>query len=166
MNIQFKGIKFLIFVTILYLVLFIFDSQNIQLALQSSLATLYKMLPIFIFIIFLTAIVNYFLKPKEVIKHFGKDSGIKGIVYSLLGGVLSHGPTYVWYGILNDMRKDGVKDSLLIIFLYARAVKLPLLPFMLDLLGVIFTITMTLYTLLFALLQGLLFQKIQKDSDA
>ncbi len=155
MKIQFKGLKFLTAVALIYILLFIFDPSNAIISFKSSAQTLYKLLPIFAFIILLTAVIHYFLKPKSIIKHLGKDSGNKGVIYSLIGGILSHGPMYAWYGVLSDMRKEGVKDSLLITFLYSRAIKLPLLPFMIDLFGILFTIIMTLFILVFAVLQGM-----------
>lgn len=160
-KVQFKGLKFLAVVSFVYLIVFLLDFSNATLSLQNSVTIVYKLLPIFVFIIFLTALINYFLKPKDIIKHFGEDSGARGIFYSVVGGILSHGPIYVWYGILNDMRDEGAKDSLLVTFLYSRAVKLPLLPFMIDIFGVLFTIIMTLYTIIFSIIQGSVMQKLQ-----
>ncbi|QOY52903.1 permease [Candidatus Sulfurimonas baltica] len=162
MKIKFKGLKFLAAVSLMYLTLFIFDTSNTLASIQKSGTILYNLLPIFLFIIFITAMLNYFLKPKEIIKHFGKESGIKGVIYSVLGGVLSHGPIYAWYGVLSDMRNEGVKDRLLVTFLYARAVKLPLLPFMIDLFGVLFTIIMTLYIILSSVAQGAVMEYLEK----
>ncbi len=96
-------------------------------------------------------------------KNFGKDSGAKGVLYALIGGIISHGPMYAWYGMLQDMRSQGLKDGLVIVFMYARAVKLPLLPFMVDLFGLLFTIIMTLYILIAAVLQGKVMDTVMKN---
>jgi uncharacterized membrane protein YraQ (UPF0718 family) len=117
------------------------------------------LLPIFVFIIILTAIINYFLKPKQIMKHFGEDSGKTGIFYSLIGGILSHGPMYAWYGMLSDMRKHGLKDGLIVTFFYSRAVKLPLLPMMLAIFGLTYTIVINIYILIFAIFQGKIMDK-------
>lgn len=159
---KFRGIKFLFFVIIFYIILFIIDNQNALLALQTSSKIIKKIAPIFLLIIILTALINYYLKPKQIIKHFGKDSGIKGIFYALLGGVFSHGPMYAWYGMLEDMRAHGLKDSLIATFLYARAIKLPLLPFMIDLFGLIFTLVITVYVLIAAVIQGKIIDILEK----
>jgi uncharacterized membrane protein YraQ (UPF0718 family) len=155
-----KGVKFLIVVIIVYILLLIFDNQNSLVALQKSGMIFLKLIPIFILIIGLTALINYLLKPKQIMKYFGKDSGAKGLFYTLLGGVISHGPMYAWYGMLEDMRSSGLRDGLIATFLYARAVKLPLLPFMVDMFGVVFTISMTFYTLIFAIIQGKIIDSI------
>ena len=83
-----------------------------------------------------------------------------GVVYAVIGGILSHGPMYVWYGMLEEMREHGLKDGLIATFLYARAVKLPLLPFMIGLFGVTFAVVINLYILLFAILQGKVIDRV------
>jgi len=165
MKIPFKGIKFLIIVFVLYIILLLSDTTSALSALQKSSSILLSLLPLFFLIITLTALINYFLKPKQIIKHFGKNSGAKGVFYALLGGIISHGPMYAWYGMLQDMRSHGLKDGLIATFMYARAVKLPLLPFMVDLFGLMFTIIMTLYILIAAVLQGKVIDAIEKKKS-
>lgn len=161
---KFKGIKFLIFVIVCYIILLLVDNSNALLSLQESANILKKIAPIFVLIIIITALINYFLKPKQIMKHFGKDSGLKGVFYAILGGIFSHGPMYAWYGMLEDMRSHGLKDSLIATFLYARAIKLPLLPFMIDLFGLLFTIVMILYILIASILQGIVISQHSKMS--
>ncbi|WP_415408096.1 permease [Sulfurovum sp. CS9] len=165
MKIPFKGMKFLIIVLIAYIVLLLVDTSNTLSALQKSASILLSLLPLFLLIITLTALINYFLKPKQIIKHFGKESGAKGVFYALVGGIISHGPMYAWYGMLQDMRSHGLKDGLIATFMYARAVKLPLLPFMIDLFGLLFTIVMTLYILIASVLQGKVIDALEKKKS-
>ncbi len=162
MKIPFKGIKFLIIVLVLYIILLLSDTNHALPALQKSGSILLSLIPLFLLIITLTALLNYFLKPKQIIKNFGKDSGTKGILYALIGGIISHGPMYAWYGMMQELRSHGLKDGLIATFMYARAVKLPLLPFMVDLFGMLFTIVMTLYILIAAVLQGKVIDTIMK----
>jgi uncharacterized membrane protein YraQ (UPF0718 family) len=158
-KIEFKGVKFLSLVAISYCSLFIFDFNNAVKSLNKFIDITITLLPIFAFIILLTALINYFLKPKQILKHFGEDSGKAGILYSLVGGILSHGPMYAWYGMLKDMRGHGLKDGLIVTFLYSRAVKLPLLPLMIAIFGVTYTIILNIYIILFAIIQGKLADK-------
>ncbi len=161
MKISFKGVKFLLAVVIGYSILLIIESEKTLLALQKTSTILLSFLPLFVLIITITALINYFLRPKQIIKHFGKNSGTKGIFYALFGGIISHGPMYAWYGILEDMRSYGLKDGLIVTFMYARAIKLPLLPFMIDLFGILFTIVMSVYILIGAVLQGKIIDKLK-----
>ena len=161
-KLQFKGTKFLIFVVIAYVVLFFIDYSKFTNSLSKVYDILIILLPIFVFIIILTALINYFLKPKQILKHFGKDSGKAGLFYSVVGGILSHGPMYAWYGMLEDMREHGLKDGLITVFLYSRAVKLPLLPLMIAIFGLTYTIVLNIYILIFAIIQGMIIDKIME----
>ena len=151
---KFEGMKFLFFVLALFILLALFDFENISKIMDKVGNMLYRLIPIFILVITITALINYFLKPKKIMKYFGKDSGKRGELLALLGGVISHGPMYAWYPMLNDMRKNGLKFGLIAIFMYARAVKIPLLPFMIGLFGLPFTIIVNIYILIFAMIQG------------
>jgi uncharacterized membrane protein YraQ (UPF0718 family) len=157
---QFKGVRFLLIVVASYLGILLVDSAKLPVIWSEFVAIWAKILPIFALIIILTTLTHYFLKPKHIIKHLGEESGVMGMVYAIIGGILSHGPMYVWYGMLEDMREHGLRDGLIATFLYARAVKLPLLPFMIGLFGVTFTVVINLYILLFAILQGKIVDKI------
>ncbi len=162
---EFKGLKFLLVVVILYIVIAIFDTTNFIISFNSSIKLLWSLVPIFTFIVLLTTAINYLLKPKQIVKHFGKDSGKKGTLYAILGGVLSHGPMYAWYGMLSDMKSHGLRDGLIVTFIYARAVKLPLLPLMIGVFGIGFTIIINIYIIIFSVLQGIIMDKlIGKDS--
>lgn len=159
---HFTGLRFLFIVIFLYCFLALFNAKNVIEASISNLSLIYSLLPIFGLIILITALLHYYVKPKQIVKHIGKESGVKGIFYALISGVLSHGPLYMWYGVLNDMRKAGAKESLLITFFYARAVKLPILVFMIDIFGLAFTIILSLYTLLASVAQGYLYDYLNK----
>jgi len=161
-KIEFKGIKLLIIACLSYIVLYFMDYENFKNSLEKVNDIIIILIPIFIFIIILTALINYFLKPKQILKHFGKDSGKAGLFYSVIGGILSHGPMYAWYGMLSDMRSHGLKDGLITVFLYSRAVKLPLLPLMIAIFGVTYTIVLNIYIIIFAIIQGWIMDKVIK----
>ena len=161
-KLEFKGLKLLIIVVISYVLLFFMDYSKFKDSLEKINEILIILLPIFVFIIILTALINYFLKPKQILKHFGEDSGKAGLFYSIVGGILSHGPMYAWYGMLEDMRKQGLKDGLITVFLYSRAVKLPLLPLMVAIFGLSYTIVINIYIIIFAIIQGKIIDKIMK----
>ncbi len=159
-KLEFKGIKLLLIIVAIYFILFFLDTTNTQTALNKVSNILITLVPIFAFIIILTALINYFLKPKQIMKHFGQDSGKAGVFYTIIGGILSHGPMYVWYGMLSDMKQHGLKDGLIATFLYSRAVKLPLLPLMIAIFGIPYTIILNIYIIIFAILQGTIIDKL------
>lgn len=162
---KFKGLKFFLFVLALLILLALFDFENIVKIMDKAGNILYRVIPIFVLVITITALINYFLKPKKIMKYFGKDSGKKGVLYALLGGIISHGPMYAWYPMLDDMRKHGLKFGLIAVFMYARAIKIPLLPFMIGLFGLPFTIITNLYILIFALIQGKVIDLLMSEQN-
>lgn len=158
MKFQFKGTKFFLLVIFVYLVLFFINSEKTAAALEKGGLILLKLIPIFLVVIILTAAINYFLKPQQIVKYFGKKSGIMGWFYALLSGIISHGPMYAWYPMLQDMKSQGLRDGLITTFFYARAIKLPLLPLMIDYFGLIFTAVLSVYILVGAYVQGRLIE--------
>ena len=161
-TIKFKGTKFLFFVIIVYIIIFLFDNQNISLSLIKSYEVLLKLLPIFFVIIIITTLINYFLSPKSIMKHFGKDSGIKAWFFAIIGGIISHGPMYAWYPMLSEMRKNGLKDGLLATFMYTRSIKIPFIPIMIDYFGILFSILLFIYIILGGVLQGIIIEALKK----
>jgi len=157
-----KGIKFLFVIIGLYGVLLIFFPFKAEIALKETGMLLIKISPILLLVVLLTALLNYFINPKELSKHLSKESGLKAWVVALSAGVLSHGPMYAWYPLIEDLKKKGLRDSLIGMFFYARAVKLPLLPIMIEYFGVKYSIILNLYIILGSILQGLIIEKVEK----
>ncbi len=155
---SFRGKYFFVAVVILYGAIFLLNSDSAWLAMQKSSMVLLKILPIFVFVLFFTALLNFFLQPKKITRHLGKDSGIKGWLWALGAGVISHGPMYAWYPLIEDLRSHGMKDGLIVVFFASRTIKIPLLPMMVDYFGLSFTLILSFYLLLGALLQGLLLE--------
>jgi uncharacterized membrane protein YraQ (UPF0718 family) len=134
-------------------------------ALESSGKTLETIAPILIVVIFLIALMNTWIDPKSIGKYLGDESGIKGWLLALAGGVASHGSTLVWYPLLNDLRRHGARDGLLVAFLYARAIKVPWLPVMAHYFGWPFTLLLSMHIILGAWLQGIAADRLLKSVE-
>jgi len=146
-------------VLVLYGVLFFFNADKTLAALKESLGVLKMIIPILVVVLTLTALLNTFIDEKSISKHLGKESGVKGWLLALLGGILSHGPGYVWYPMLQNLRERGAKDGLIGAFIYARAVKIPWIPLMIAYFGWTFTVVYTFYVVLGAWVQGVLLER-------
>jgi len=140
------GIYFLIFVMSLYAILFLTDSGKIYRALRMSLDIFIQILPVLVLVILLMWISSYFLKPKTVSKYLGRESGIKG---------------WIWYPLLKEMRGHGMRDGLIAVFLYNRAVKIPLIPVMVYYFGAVFVSVLTVYTVIASLIEGKLVEMLE-----
>ena len=96
-------------------------------------------------------LLNLLVKPAHVSRLAGRGAGIKGVVLSTAAGILSMGPIYAWYPLLKSLREKGASDFHLTNFLSNRAVKPFLLPLMVFYFGWVFTLALTVLTVLGAL---------------
>ncbi|WP_457573727.1 permease [Desulfolithobacter sp.] len=149
-----RGIPFFLLVAVAYAILFWHDQNQALLALYRARAILLRILPVFAVVILFTGLVNYLLRPGQIVKHLGAGSGLRGWIIALIAGVISHGPMYAWYPMIEDLRKQGTRDGLIVAFFYARAIKVPFLPLMIDYFGSGFTLVLSCYILLGAFVQG------------
>ena len=160
------GFSFLGFVVILYLVLSFFNSVKIYRSLHVSLNIIIQILPILVLIIFLIGIINYFIKPKTVSKCLGSESGVRGWYLAITMGILSHGPIYVWYPFLKDLRDHGMRSGLVAVFLYNRAIKIPLLPVMIYYFGFGFVFILLIYMIIASVIEGKIIETITNWFDS
>jgi len=66
------------------------------------------------------------------------------------------------------LKEKGMKDSFIATFLYNRAVKIPLMPMMIFYFGISFTAILTIYIVIFSIINGfcvdkLLLEKREKE---
>jgi uncharacterized membrane protein YraQ (UPF0718 family) len=150
-------------VGLLYLGTGLTHPEILRPALGYSLDLFATLLPILAVVLFLMGLFDSLLDAKAIARLIGSESGLKGWGIALLGGVLSHGPGYVWYPMIQQMREHGARDSLVVAFFYARSIKLPWLPLMVIYLGTGFTVFLTLYVLVASWLQGLIAENLLKN---
>ena len=157
------GAYFLGLVLLLYLVLFLFEPEKIQESLKISGNIFIQIAPWLFLIIFLMGTINYFVKPKTVLKYVGEGSGIKGWFLAISTGILSHGPIYAWYPLLRDLRNQGMKSGLVAVFLFNRSIKIPLLPLMAYYFGRPFVLILICFIIIASIVQGQIIQRIENE---
>lgn len=156
------GLYFLGAVIFLYIVLFLLQPESIQKALKASGNVLIQIVPVLVLILILMGIVNYCVKPKTVSKYVGKGSGIKGWFLAISTGMLSHGPIYIWYPLLKELRDQGMRSGLIAVFLYNRAIKIPLLPLMVYYFGTVFVVLLLCYMIIASIIEGKVIEMIER----
>jgi len=154
------GVIFLLVVTCLYALTFLIDAELALNALAFATRLLYRLLPALLLVFALIFLSNLLVKADWVRANVGRDSGLRGWVVAVVGGILSVGPIYTWYALLRDLREKGMRTALIAVFLYNRGIKLPLLPLMTHYFGVAYTLVLAVYMTLFSLLSGFLIEKI------
>jgi len=131
-------------------------------ALKFSKNIFIQILPVILIIFLLMSLTNYFLQPKILVKYIGKNSGLKGWIISIIAGILSTGPIYMWYPLLNDLQKHGMRSGLISAFLYNRAVKIPLIPLLVVYFGLVYTLILLFTMICISIVQGFLTEKIME----
>jgi len=155
------GWWFLVAVLALYGLVGLIQPSVLDQAWGNFTHTLVQLLPMLGVVFVLLLLVARLFDRKRVMRLLGETSGLRGWLTALLGGIAAAGPVYLWYGIAAELRAKGMRDGLLVTFLYSRAVKLPLLPLLVHYFGLAYTLTLTVYIILFALIAGLLAERIK-----
>ena len=156
-----NNLYFLGLVIILYLFIFCFNFENAYNSLEASGDILVKLIPVLFLVVFLMGFLNYFLKPKAISKYLGKGSGARGWGLSVLAGIISHGPIYAWYPLLKELRKQGMRQGLAAVFLYNRAIKIPLLPVMIHYFGLAFAVILLAFSVIASLIEGKIIEMLE-----
>ena len=142
-----------------YIYLFITNAQNYNKTIKVLTNLTLKIIPIFILIFVLMAITNYFITTKFILKHL-TGKGIKKWIFTIIGGILSSGPIYMWYPLLANLRKKGISNGLIACFLYNRSVKIPLLPLMILYFGWKYILILTITMIIASIIQGIIIDKL------
>ncbi len=149
---------FLIIVLAAYGICAVFSQDLVLEALHGFYQMALKVIPILAFVFVLLVLSDMFLQPEGIERYLGKDSGLKGWFFAIIGGVLIMGPPYVLYPMLAKLRAMGAREGLVAVFLYNRNVKIPFLPAMVVYLGLNYTFVLSVYISIFSVINGLLIE--------
>jgi uncharacterized membrane protein YraQ (UPF0718 family) len=150
---------FLGIVILAYIIVVFIKPDAIIPSLKFFLSIIIKIIPVFVVIFILLILFDLFITPKAIVNHLGKNAGIKGWIYSIIGGILSTGPIYLWYPLLNEMQKKGVRNGFIATFLYNRALKPALLPLFIYYFGLLFVVILSIVMVVVSVLQGFVVDK-------
>lgn len=155
-----NGWLFLLLVLAVYGLIAVIDAETAGLALGFFNKTMRQVLPVLALVFLLLLLADSLFKPEWIKRNLGREAGSKAWLIAAVGGVLATGPIYAWYALLRELRGKGMRTSLAAVFLYSRAVKLPLLPLMIHYFGAAYTVVLCLYLFGFSILNGLLMVKL------
>jgi len=155
---------FLIIVILLLIIVAIINPLKFLEILNNFSKILLKIIPILFIVFVLMFFINYFVTPKFVKKYLINSKKHMKWIYSIIFGIISTGPIYMWYPLLADLKEKGVTSGMIATFLYARAIKPALIPLMVIYFGWIYTILFTLLIMIFSLMQGLLINKLNSKT--
>jgi uncharacterized membrane protein YraQ (UPF0718 family) len=162
-NKSYGGWLFLALVLCAYGALGLIKPESTKASFHFFVQIMGRMLPVLGLVFVLLYVTNLALRPALIKRYLGRESGIKGWVASVVGGIFSMGPVYPWYAVLAELRQKGMRDALVAAFLYSRAVKLPLLPLMIHYFGLVYTLILCLYLVVFSMLNGIVVEKMTRQ---
>ncbi len=141
-------------------ILFAFYPAKTLAAVEEGTILLLRMLPMFLCVVFFSSFLALFLSPKTIQKYLGKESGFWGIVIAAILGTVIVGPLWILFPLFEMLLKKGARISIVGAMVGAFAIKTPWIPYAISFLGVKFIITSVILILGYAVIEGLLMEKI------
>ncbi|PIN98465.1 MAG: hypothetical protein COT90_04175 [Candidatus Diapherotrites archaeon CG10_big_fil_rev_8_21_14_0_10_31_34] len=150
---------FLILMILVYACLFLFEGKLFFSSTDFFLKILLNLIPVFVLVFVLMSLINFFVSTKTVSKYF-VSSGKKSWLFAVVAGILSMGPVYIWYPFLQDLKEKGFNEGLIAVFLYNRAIKIPLIPLAVFYFGLKFVVILAFVMIVFSVIQGITINKL------
>jgi uncharacterized membrane protein YraQ (UPF0718 family) len=155
------GIIFLALIIALYVLIALLDMALAHKAWIGFLSMLSRVVPMLGVVFVIMVVFNLFFTQKTLEKYLG--SGTKGWLSAIIGGILVSGPPYVLFPLLSDLKEKGMSNTLIATFLYNRNVKIPYLPVMAYYFGLPFTIILSVYMILFSIVNGYIVGRLSEE---
>jgi uncharacterized membrane protein YraQ (UPF0718 family) len=134
-------------------------------AMASTLDMLGQVAPVLVLVLALMFLAERFLTPGRTRAWLGRGSGLRGWLLAVMAGIVSTGPVYTWYALLAELRQKGMRTALVAVLLYARAIKLPLLPLLAHYFGLRYVLVLSLLIAFFAIVNGLLMERLLREAE-
>lgn len=132
-------------------------------SVKSSFLQMISVLPP---IMILLGLMDVWIKREVLIKYMGENSGVKGILLSMLLGSIAAGPMYAAFPFTIVLLKKGAKFSNVIIFMNSWCVtKIPTLMFEVSALGFKFALVRLLIDIPGVILMGFLVHYFVGDDE-
>ncbi len=155
--------KFLILVILIYLLVSMLNFNFFKAGLSRFVVLVFKILPSILGAFGLIFIFNYILSDQKIKKYLVGELNWKKYFLAVILGILSAGPIYAWYPFLAYLKEQGFKNGLISIFLYNRAIKLPLIPVIVYYFSLKFVIVITILMITFSIINGIIINKFVKN---
>ncbi len=159
---SYTGWYFLGIVSLIYIIAALIDTGLVVRSLTFFTGLMQKIIIPLLIVFTLLVVINYAVRPRYIVKHLGKEAGAKGWAWAAIAGIISTGPIYLWYPLLNDMQKQGVRDGYIAAFLYNRAIKPALLPLFIYYFGITYVVVLTSIMLAASIIQGYTVEKMME----
>ncbi|MHB8926013.1 MAG: hypothetical protein ACYC5I_12075 [Coriobacteriia bacterium] len=147
---------------VLYAWALIASPEKTGAAVMAGTRTFLNTLPIIAAVFLALGLFNVWVDKKKIAGALGKGSGLWSIVLASLAGTVLVGPVYVIFPLMKAVREHGARWAVLGAVLAAWAVKIPMVPMEMGMLGVKFSVLRIVFVALAAIPIGLLLEWIME----
>lgn len=155
----------LVIVAVLYGFAFFRDPARAGEAAIASARTFFGVLPIIVAVFGALGLFGVWVNKKAVAERLGEGSGLGTLVLAALFGTVLVGPVYVVFPLLKAVREHGARWAVIGAVLTAWAVKIPMVPLEIGMLGLRFSLSRSLLVALSAIPLGLLLEAAMRGSE-
>lgn len=145
---------------ILYVWAFAVAPDKAMQALAVGWRTLLGIVPIIAAVFAALGLFNVWVDKKKIAAALGKGGGIKAVAIASLAGTILVGPVYVIFPLLKAVREHGARWAVVGAVLAAWAVKVPMVPMEIGMLGLRFSVARIVLVALAAIPIGYLLEWI------
>lgn len=147
---------------VLYVWAFAASPEKAVRALGVGLQTFLGVLPIIAAVFAAIGLFNVWVDKKRVAAALGKGGGVKAMVMASLAGTILVGPVYVIFPLMKTVRDHGARWAVIGAVLAAWAVKVPMIPMEIGMLGWRFSVSRIVLVALAAIPIGYLLEWVME----
>ncbi|KLO21546.1 Fe-S cluster protein [Marinitoga sp. 1197] len=161
-----KNNKLIFISIILYTIAFFVKPEIFFKGLEMTKGFLIEMIEVMPPILIISSLITVWVPSEVIMKHFGKESGIKGKFLSIFTGAISAGPIYAAFPVAQALFLKGASIANLVIIISSWAV-VKVVMFMVEssFLGLSFALTRYALTIPAILIMGYVMEKLVKRED-
>ena len=145
---------FLIMVGIIYLITFFFSKNIFIKALEDGFNIFIGWIWVILLIFLLIFVIDLFIDKKLILKLFKKENIVFSWIFIIVAGIMSMGPIYMWYPILNELKSKGLSNKFITGFLYNRSIKIPLIIPLVTVFGLKLVLILLPILVVFSIING------------
>lgn len=157
-----RGEALFVLAVVLYAWAFVASPARALDALTAGVRVFVGVLPIVIAVFAGLGLFNVWVDKKRIANALGKEGGFKAIVLAGLAGTVLVGPVYVIFPLMKAVREHGARWAVIGAVLAAWAVKVPMIPMEVGMLGLRFSLSRIVLVTMAAIPIGLALEWIME----
>jgi uncharacterized membrane protein YraQ (UPF0718 family) len=161
---HFPGYLFLVLVLIIYLVLLFQHPSLVWVSLRSSCSIIIKASTTFIFIFISLFLSHLLLRPEFLLKRINGKAKIAEWAIAIVSGLLFMGAMFMSFPLMARLKEKKVGLGFIAIFLACKPINLALIPTFMLFFGVKYVLIITILMIVFAFIQGVIFDYFEKKN--